>query len=91
MWARIAVGALIAALIGGAGTWVIWAKDQATKPDRAEVIELIDTYSPYNIDQSLINHVLEQQQGRLDRLEEKMDEVQEGQTEMLTILRRLEE
>lgn len=91
MWARIATGVLVAALVGGAGLWVTWAKDIAEKPNRAEVIELIDTYSPYNIDQSLINHVMEAQQGRLDRLEQKMDEVRSSQAEMLTILRRLEE
>jgi hypothetical protein len=62
----------------------------AERPDRAEVIELVDAYSPYNIDQSLINHVMEAQQARLDELEQKVDAIQNSQSEILTILRRLD-
>lgn len=84
--ARVLVGVLGGALVSGAGVWMLFGSQLAERPDRAEVIGLVETYSPYNIDQSLINHVMEAQQEQLDELEEKVDEVRRGQAEISVVL-----
>jgi hypothetical protein len=53
----IIITALVAALLGGAGVWVAWAR---TVPTKDEVQEMIKTQSPYVYEQQLIRFQLEE-------------------------------
>jgi TolA-binding protein len=82
MASRVLLGVLLTALVTGAGAWVAWAAQVAEKPSTAEVVELIETRSPYIVDQKQLN----EQTVRVRQLEQKLQEVQRDVTEVKTML-----
>jgi len=67
MSARAIVALLVGALLTGAGAWVTWAR---TIPSKAEVIELIETRSPYVVDRKLLEDNAERQKRMEERLQD---------------------
>lgn len=63
--APIIITALVAALLGGAGVWVAWAR---TVPTTDEVREMIQTQSPYVYEQRLVQHQLQELQKDIEEL-----------------------
>jgi len=84
--ARAAIGILLAALIGGAGVWVTWARETPTK---AEVVELIKNNNPYESDAKLLQHRINANSEQLDKLEVKVDSLQKDVSEVMGVLRAL--
>ena len=81
---RMVVPLLIGALLTGAGAWVTWAR---TVPSKAEVIELIETRSPYLQDRRL----LEERTGKeLTKLREEVEELSVQMSRLSAVLERIE-
>jgi len=80
--ARVAVGVLLGALLTGAGAWITLAQEFQTKD---EVLDLIETQGP--VDVALLDYRQDEQDFKLDKLEEKMDTIIRNQNEVMVILR----
>ena len=84
--ARIVAGALLGALVSGAGAWVIWASEIT---DEAKVIELIEIYSPYITDKKALEVEIGDHSARLVRIEDKIDSETRDVAELLLMIRAL--
>ena len=84
--ARIVAAVLLGALVSGAGVWITWASEVT---NRAEVIELIDIYSPYITDKKALEVEIGAYSVRLTRVESKIDSVTRDVAEVSVMLRSL--
>jgi hypothetical protein len=63
------------ALVSGAGAWVTWGRSVVTEP---EVIELIETRSPYLYEQQLLKHQIQELRNDVKELSDMVKTYFEG-------------
>jgi hypothetical protein len=78
--ASMVMSALIGALLAGGGFYVVWA---SSVPTEGQVIELIETHSPYRLDEKLIYDKLD----KLNDLDKSLHELREDVRELKVLLR----
>ncbi len=86
MGSKALTGVLLAALISGAGAWVVWARQV---PTEGQVLELIETRSPYVEDRKELAYRVTEQTAKVRTLEEKVGDLQRDISEVKTLLKTL--
>lgn len=83
MASKALTGVLLAALVSGAGVWVVWARQVTTE---SQVIELIETRSPYREDRKELAYRMEEQTERSKDLEKSVRNIERELVEMKAVL-----